>query len=86
MFRPSAGTWSVRNSAGGDTVVGYGTNGDIRVAADYDGDGKADMGVFRPGNGVWFVRKSTGGDTVLAYGTNGDVPTPVPAAVKMTFF
>ncbi|HUQ64120.1 MAG TPA: PQQ-dependent sugar dehydrogenase [Acidimicrobiales bacterium] len=77
VFRPSIGTWFVRNA----TAIAYGTNGDIPVGADYDGDGITDQAVYRPdgagsGTGIWYVRRSTGGETVLAYGTNTDIPAP----------
>ncbi|MDQ4134531.1 MAG: VCBS repeat-containing protein [Actinomycetota bacterium] len=77
IFRPSVGTWFVQKSTGGDSALGYGTNGDIPVTADYDGDGKADHGVFRPSMGAWFIKRSTGGDTVVGWGTSRDVPTPL---------
>ncbi|MDQ4133702.1 MAG: zinc carboxypeptidase [Actinomycetota bacterium] len=68
VFRPTTGTWFVRN----ERTVAFGTNGDIPVPADYDGKGTTDVAVFRPGIGVWFVE----GGPAVPYGTNGDVPVP----------
>jgi len=73
VFRPTQGGWYVHYSAGGtDAAVGYGANGDVPVAADYDGDGEADIAVFRPSDGVWYVQ----GGTATAWGANGDIPVP----------
>jgi hypothetical protein len=45
----------------------------IADAADYTGDGKADVGVFRTSTGQWFVQ---GGDYGFPFGLPGDVPVP----------
>jgi hypothetical protein len=68
VFRPSNGLWFFHNGP----TVHWGTQGDIAVPADYDGNGIEDIAVFRPSNGVWFVRN---GPTVH-FGTAGDVPVP----------
>jgi hypothetical protein len=46
------------------------------VAADYDGDAKADIAIYRPSTGLWAVHPSGGADTFLTYGVSGDVPVP----------
>src|SRR5205807_4524660 len=32
-------------------------------AADFDGDGKADLAIYRPGAGIWAVQRSSDGTT-----------------------
>jgi len=78
VFRPSTGTWYLKNSSNGSTA-GYrwGGPGDIPVAGDYDGDGRADLAVFRPSNGVWYIRYSKNGSTKgMQWGGGGDMPVP----------
>ena len=74
VFR--SGTWYLLRSQLGFTGVSFGTGTDIPTAADYDGDGKADVAVFRPSNGTWYLQRSTAGFTGVAFGTNGDVAVP----------
>ncbi len=76
IFRPSNGTWFIANSAsGGFNIFQFGQSGDKPIAADYDGDGKADPAVFR--GGVWWRLKSANNtfDSV-SFGLSNDVPAP----------
>jgi hypothetical protein len=56
--------------------------GDVPVAADYDGDGRADIAVWRPATGEWFLLGSgsgfTAGQLLAQWGaaSAGDVPVP----------
>ncbi|MDQ3801974.1 MAG: FG-GAP-like repeat-containing protein [Acidobacteriota bacterium] len=53
---------------------GSSTLGDFFAAADYDGDGRADVAVFRAG--VWYIIESSTGNFRYEYfGRSGDVPT-----------
>ena len=53
------------------------TNDDSRRSfADFDGDGKADLGVFRPGSGSWYIQQSSAGFTGLAFGLGTDKLVP----------
>ena len=58
----------------------WGVRGDVPLPADYDGDGKADLGVYRPSTGHWYVLLSSTGYAsalVQRWGEIGDVPVPV---------
>ena len=50
--------------------------GDIPVAFDWDGDGKADLGIFR--DGTWYIstRARRHGAGRFGYGAAGDTPLP----------
>lgn len=75
VFRPSSGTWYMNCSCEGTVkIMQFGSQDDVPVAADYDGDGYTDQAVFR--NGMWYVnRSSTGTFSVVSFGLAGDIPT-----------
>lgn len=45
-------------------------------AADYDGDGSADVAVFRPSAGAWYLNRSQAGFTGVSFGASEDRPVP----------
>lgn len=49
VFRPSDGTWYIKQSSGGFIYRQWGFSTDALAAGHYDGDGKTDIGVFRSG-------------------------------------
>lgn len=79
VFRPSTGTWYLRNAAGGGTAdipeIKFAMPGDQPVVGDWDGDGIDDIGVFRASTGTWYLRESSRGGAVVSvhFGMPGDV-------------
>jgi hypothetical protein len=54
---------------------------DVPLPQDYDGDGRADLGVYRPAHGRWLVLLSTTAYQQylnIQWGTTGDVPIGGP--------
>ena len=53
----------------------WGNGLDLPIPADYDGDGKTDMGIFRPSSGTWFTLYSGGRPaTGIQWGNGNDIP------------
>lgn len=76
IFRPSNGTWYIRNwSSGAFRIRQFGVDGDIPASEDFDGDRISDIAVWRPSNGFWyFIRSTDSTFNVVAFGEPGDVP------------
>jgi hypothetical protein len=73
-WRPSDATWRV---LGGVDPVRTGGVGDVPAAADFDGDGSADLATWAPLTGVWQIRNSGGGTGEQhTLGLAGDRPVP----------
>jgi uncharacterized membrane protein len=82
VFRPSDGTWYVRQAATGFTTsfgVQWGNGLDIPVPGDYDSDGTADVAVFRPSDRTWYILQSSSNfATAVGYVFGEATDTPVP--------
>ena len=74
VFRPSSGTWFVRNSSSTNTTSAqFGIATDRIVPGDYDGDGKTDFAVFR--DGTWYLLGSFNSTlSTVQWGQSGDLP------------
>ena len=68
------GNYSIEVPAGTNYYLIF--QGQFVTSGDFDGDGKADIGVFRPSNGEWYIIPSSNPGTALLqqWGTNGDIP------------
>jgi hypothetical protein len=78
--RDASGYWYIYRGSDGQVVIQpFGALGDKPVPADYDGDGRADIGVFRPSEGNWYYRPSSSPQKVVGihWGANGDIPLPM---------
>jgi hypothetical protein len=88
VWRPENGVWYVHQS-GDDSVLlvrwgtaiarSNGSQAEVPVNADYDGDGMADLATWRPDTGEWSVLKSSNGydqdnPLVFRWGKAGDIP------------
>lgn len=87
VWRPSTGTWYIKNSSGtnvnstredGIQRITLGNSDDIPVPADYDGDGITDIAVRTPETFTWTIIGSSSGDTTsTVFGKNSaDIPIP----------
>jgi len=68
IYRPGTGQWFILKSSSGYSysdcmVVTWGnlSFNDQPIVGDFDGDGKADIGVYRPGTGQWLILQSSAG-------------------------
>jgi uncharacterized delta-60 repeat protein len=84
-FTPISGIWHIRYSSRilnldyptFDVSIPFGTSTDKPVAADYDGDGRADVAVYRPSEGRWYIlRTSDGQVTNMHFGISTDRTVP----------
>jgi len=55
-------------------VARYNSQG-IAAGSDFNGDGRAEIGVYRPSEGMWYLQDSvTGAKKYVSFGLNGDEP------------
>lgn len=74
VFRPSNNYWYMLQSSNSAFVAqSFGASGDRVLAGDYDGDGRADLGVYRQGN--WYIQRSRNGTLLgVQFGLGTDIP------------
>jgi subtilisin-like proprotein convertase family protein len=100
LYRPQTAQWLGKMSHGraltGDLNLAptlapfqFGWAGvDVAAPADYDGDGKVDLGLYRPGDGTWLVKPMSigsggqpiptgGSQTRPGFAAAGDIPAPL---------
>jgi hypothetical protein len=80
VFRPSTGTWYFINSLNFSfNTAPFGLPGDVPVAGDYDGDGRADLAVIRDQGGfrTWYFQTSYDHNYYwMEWGLTGDKAVP----------
>lgn len=93
--RPSNQTWYIKNTSGVDGLTSHPDGitrlifgrqeGDIPIAADYDGDGKADVAVRRPSTFFQYVLYSSNSDIQrIVFGRNqNDIPFAAPVNIRI---
>jgi FG-GAP-like repeat len=76
IWRPSSGQWWILNGQNSQYYsVSWGTNNDVPVPGDFDGDGKTDFSIFRPSTNTWWVMKSSDYSYYsVTFGASGDIP------------
>ena len=75
VFRGSNGNWYSYLGSQYESVQ-WGTQGDIPILADFNGDGNDNLTVFRPSTGIWYILLDpvTRAYQAVQFGTNGDKP------------
>jgi len=74
VYRPSEGVWKINDPVAAVTqTVYFGSQYDVPLPGDFDGDGAADPCIYRPSEGRWRVQ---GPDMSVNFGTHGDIPVP----------
>jgi len=80
LGRFEAGRWLLIRPDGSLVVRYWGQEGDVPVAADYNGDGRDDLAVWRPADSMWWILLENAGQQaevkVLPWGEPGDIPVP----------
>jgi len=66
LFRPSTGLWAIR----GNTRFYFGTEGNIPLIGDFNGNSLDDTIIFNPSSALWAIR----GSTKVYFGSTGDIP------------
>jgi hypothetical protein len=77
IWRPNGGYWWEANIGGGGWAGHWGSQGDVPVRMDADGNGIKDNVVWRPSNGDWYILGHGGVASITRnWGVEGDIPVP----------
>ena len=88
VIDPASNVWRMRaaDTKGGFSAYRMGTQEDIKLPADYDGDGNTDIAVWNSSTGIWSILRTSDGATLnirwgqtTPYFTGGIEDIPVPA-------
>ncbi len=74
LHNADRGTWTLDGAASG---FHYGLPSDVPVTCDWDGDGRASVGLYRPSSGYLYLRNTNSfgiADIAIFYGIPEDVP------------
>jgi hypothetical protein len=75
QFWSTGSHWQFFLSGGGSSELSWGWQGDVEVAGDFDGDGKADVAIQRPADqGAFHINYSTGGSARIPWRGRNPVP------------
>ena len=83
LFDPVSRVWTVRKSSDGSTLAASfaaaGRKAGLAVEpvpADFDGDGRTDMGIWCAGAWQIIPSSKSGAAETMSFGTKGDIPAP----------
>ena len=80
VFRPSTHTFYLKNGTAlswTTTAINWGTNTDLPVTGDWNGDGRTDVGVYRPSAHMFYLKNGTAlswTTTAINWGVSSDLP------------
>jgi uncharacterized cupin superfamily protein len=74
VFRQSEGRFYLRGHDGGSWTVNWGTNADVPVTGDWNGDNRFEVGIWRPSEGRFHLRDHNGNLFYVPWGVAGDYP------------
>ncbi|TDC73229.1 hypothetical protein E1283_19750, partial [Streptomyces hainanensis] len=74
IYRQSTHEFHLRRDDGTLIRIGWGTTGDLPVAANWDGGHADNVGIYRPSTNEFHLRGDEGNTIRIKWGTTGDLP------------